>query len=429
MTSVNDSRRGDVASPGDTESIGARGIGGFVYPMRIIGTWGCILLAAVFLFRFGSYHFYYLFLLLLTLAYPHVSHVIYRRTRARNVEHTTLLIDAFVLGSTVYVTGFSLLPALTLTAIALGNGLGMNGPRHMALSALVAAFGMTVPMAFNGVNYHPQNVTEINFGCAVFLFVYFNIFAYTAYERTILLQSSRRELKQQKITIEIEKKRSDNLLLSLLPAAVAQEFDAHGIVRPQRYESVSVLAVDFANFSNAMRVLAADELLAELNHCFKAFDAITTRHGLENLRTLGDSYLAAGGLPVSNETHPLDAVRAAVEIRDFMQQFAISRKAHGRPFFEVRVAVNTGPVIAGVVETRKFSYDVWGGTVDDAIRIRRQLDVGQVGISGPTRQRVQGHFSCTLCGTVRSKDAGEVPIYTVDRNVATDVDHDAPSQA
>ncbi len=420
MTSAIDPQLGDVVQSGDTDVFGPRRIGRSLYPMRIISIGACIVMAALYVSRFGSYHWYYLFPLLLALTYPHVSHVIYVRSRSRNVELGTLFVDAFLLASTVYITGFSLLPALTLTAIALANGMALNGLPHMALCALFFGAGMAVPMPLYGLNFQPRDVVEINLTCAVFLFVYFNIFAYIAYTRTILLQGSRRELKQQKITIEIEKKRSDNLLLSLFPAEVAKKFDAGGMVEPRWYDSVSILAVELENFAKAMRTLPPAELLAELNHCFKAFDAITTRHRLESLRTLGDSYLAVGGLPVANDTHPIDAVRAAVEIRDFMEQLKTARRAHGGLFLEAKIAVHTGRVLAGVVEARKFSYDVWGDTVDNALRVRRQVGAGEVGISGDTYQRVRDQFAGTPAGTVGGKDGGEIPVYTIDRSGPTD---------
>jgi class 3 adenylate cyclase len=406
---------GDMQS-GAADPFAPRRIGRFLYPMRIIAMGACIVMAALYVSHFGSYHWYYLFPLMLALTYPHVSHVIYARLRSRNVELATLFVDAFVLGSTVYITGFSLFPVLTLTTLALANGIALNGLPHMVLCALFLAAGMMVPMPLYGLNFRPRDFVEINLTCAVFLFVYFNIFAYTAYRRTILLQASRRELKQQKGTIEIEKKRSDNLLLSFLPAAVAREFDAGGMVKPRCYDSVSVLAIELENFGNAMRTLPPEELLGELNHCFKAFDAITRRHRLESLRTLGDSYLAVGGLPVANDTHPIDAVGAAVEIQDFMTQRKTARRAHGGLFFEVKIAIHTGRVVAGVVEARKFSYDVWGDAVDNALRVRRHVGAGAVGLSGDTYQHVRDQFAATPSGTVDGKDGGEIAVYTIDRN-------------
>lgn len=421
MDSVSASTPRTAIQPGDTGPFAPRNIAKFLYPMRIIGVAACIVIAAFYVNRFGPYRLYYVFLLLFAVSYPHISRVLYRRTRSRKVELGTLVVDAFILGSTVYVTGFSLLPALTLTTVALANGLALNGLPLMRLSALSAALGMTGPMAFYGLNFHPRDLVEINLTCAVFLFVYFNVFAYTAYTRTILLQASRRELKQQKITVEIEKKQSDNLLLSLLPADVAREFDASGSVRPQRYDSVTILVVDFENFSEMLRTLPPEELLAELNHCFKAFDAITGRHCLESLRTFGGTYIAAGGLPVVNDTHPTDAVRAALEIQDFMRELKTSRRAHGRGCLEPRIGVHTGPVVAGVIETQKFSYELWGDTVDTALRIPRHVGVSAVGISDQTWRWVKDHFPCTPAGTVRSGEEDEIAVYALDLQGPADI--------
>jgi class 3 adenylate cyclase len=389
--------------------------GRLLYPMRVIAMLGCALI--VFLHVWGSepVRAHHLAFLALVLSYPHLSQVLYRRLdSSRAVELGTTVVDAFVGGLTAYLAGFAMLPTVALLTIPLANGLGLSGPRLMALSALGVLAGVGAPSLLLGPHSDPRHIPAVDVAAAVFLFGYFNAFAYAVWRRTFALQSSRKELRLQKIAVEIEKSKSDRLLLSILPAPVADEMEKAGRVAARRHASVSLLVVDFDSFSRHVNELGPDVLLDEINHCFKAFDAITARHRLEPLRSVGDCYIAAGGLAAANETHDVDAVRAAIEIRGFLRELAEARRADSRPAFVARIAVHTGPLVAGLVESAKFAYDVWGDAVDVVMSIERQSPPGEVALSAATWARVRGEHAARHGPTVTTKRGESVAVHLLE---------------
>ena len=147
---------------------------------------------------------------------------------------------------------------------------------------------------------------------------------------------------------------------------------------------------------------------------FLAFDEILEKHNLEKIKTIGDAYMCAGGLPKANVTNPVDAVRAALDIQAFMETFKRERVANNRPFFEARVGVHTGAVVAGVIGKKKFAYDIWGDAVNVASRMESSGEVGKVNISGTTYEIVREHFNTTYRGKIAAKNKGEVDMYFVD---------------
>lgn len=168
---------------------------------------------------------------------------------------------------------------------------------------------------------------------------------------------ARREIEVRTNDLMIEKRKSDELLLNILPA-----------------ETV-------------------DELVAELNYCFSAFDEIIEKYQIEKIKTIGDSYMCAAGLPVKSTTHPQDIVKAAIAMRDFMFRYKSEKINKGGVFFEARIGINTGPVVAGIVGVNKFAYDIWGNTVNIASRMESHSEPGKINISGTTYSRLQLHFT------------------------------------
>ncbi len=234
-------------------------------------------------------------------------------------------------------------------------------------------------------------------------------------ERTEEIQVQMKQLAEQKEIISEERDKSEQLLLNILPRETSEELKEKGFARPQLFDQVSVLFTDFKGFTMIAEQLSPKQLVDEINELFSEFDRITKRHGIEKIKTIGDAYMAAGGLPRRNDTHPVDVVRAALEIRDFMADYHARRVAEGRPGFEIRLGVHTGPVVAGIVGLHKFQYDIWGDTVNTAARMESSGAVGQVNISQATFEQVRDHFDCTYRGEVKAKNKGEITMYFVER--------------
>ncbi len=214
--------------------------------------------------------------------------------------------------------------------------------------------------------------------------------------------------------IQKEKKRSDDLLLNILPAKTAEELKLHGKAKARRYDSVTVLFTDFKGFTAISEQISAEELVAELDECFRAFDDIIGRYGIEKIKTIGDAYFCAAGLPEPTSTHAEDMVRAALEMQVFMKQFGEKNRAAGKPVFVCRLGIHTGPVVAGVVGQKKFAYDIWGDTVNMAARMESSGEPERVNISEATYALVKDNFRCIPRGKVEAKGKGEVEMYFVE---------------
>ncbi len=240
------------------------------------------------------------------------------------------------------------------------------------------------------------------------------LLAFLLYNRNRLKNRANENLLQKNEIIESEKQRAESLLLNILPAATAAELKEHGKARARSYKSVSVLFTDFKSFTQIAEQLSPEDLVAELDTCFQAFDDIITRHNIEKIKTIGDAYMCAGGLPLENDTHPTDVVKAALEMRDFMRKIRIEQRAAGKPEFRMRIGIHTGSVVAGVVGNKKFAYDIWGDAVNLASRMEGSGEIGRVNISQQTYELVKTQFVCTHRGKISAKNKGEVDMYFVE---------------
>jgi adenylate cyclase len=210
-----------------------------------------------------------------------------------------------------------------------------------------------------------------------------------------------------------EKHRSDALLLNILPGEVAEEIKNNGTAKAKAFTMVTVMFTDFKDFTTVSEKVSAELLVDEIHTCFSAFDNILQKYRIEKIKTIGDAYLCASGLPVSNYTHAPDMINAAIEIRNFMLERKIEKELIGEIPFELRIGIHTGPVVAGVVGVKKYAYDIWGDTVNIAARMEQNSDAGKINISGVTYELVKAKFKCEHRGKIEAKNKGEIDMYFV----------------
>ena len=219
-------------------------------------------------------------------------------------------------------------------------------------------------------------------------------------------------IKRTNIIIEEERKRSDNLLRNILPEDTAKELKLNGKVKAKRFDSVTVLFTDFKGFTKYAENLSPEELVESVDHYFSRFDEIMEKYGLEKIKTVGDSYMCAGGLHFHEQGHAIKIVEAALEILAFVQQ-SKNMQTENETRFDIRIGINTGPVVAGVVGTKKFAYDIWGDTVNIASRMESNSLPGRINISHNTYELIQQHFNCEYRGELEVKNRGFLKMYFV----------------
>ena len=213
--------------------------------------------------------------------------------------------------------------------------------------------------------------------------------------------------------------KSESLLLNILPAEIAQELKAKGKSEARYFESATILFSDFKDFTETAARLTAPELVEEINYCFKGFDSITEKFKIEKIKTIGDAYMAAGGLPIPNINSVRNTVFAALEMQAFMSRRKAQNETANRTVFEMRVGVHTGPVVAGIVGDKKFQYDIWGDTVNTAYRMENVGETGKVNISQATYELIKDDAAFTFepRGKIEVKGKGEIEMWFAEKVV------------
>lgn len=227
-----------------------------------------------------------------------------------------------------------------------------------------------------------------------------------------------RELEEQvrarTLELEKEKQKSEELLLNILPVETAEELKKFGFAKAKRHEFVTVMFSDFKGFSRISELLEPEQLVAEIDQCFRGFDEIIDRHGLEKIKTVGDAYLCAGGFNNNETDQALRIVKAALEIQEFIRAISVEKRLTHKPFFEARIGIHTGAVVAGIVGIKKFAYDIWGDTVNIASRMETYGEVDKVNISEATYQLVKDHVRCAFHGQFTENHNGAINMYFVE---------------
>ncbi|MFN8154694.1 MAG: adenylate/guanylate cyclase domain-containing protein [Bacteroidia bacterium] len=239
------------------------------------------------------------------------------------------------------------------------------------------------------------------------------LFAGFVLNRFAVTNRQKKQIQEQHLALGEEKKKSDTLLLNILPEETAEEIKKTGTAQARRYESVSVLFSDFSNFTGISEKMSPEELVHEIHVCYSAFDAIISRYPIEKIKTIGDGYMCVSGLPVPNSRHAIDLVSAAREMQEFLHVQRKQRILEGKPGFEARMGIHSGAVVAGIVGTRKFAFDIWGDTVNIAARMEETALKGSVYVSEATAKLIEGSFTLEDKGMVLLKNKGEMRVYEV----------------
>lgn len=234
-------------------------------------------------------------------------------------------------------------------------------------------------------------------------------------ERAAIIEREKNaELTKAYNSLEAEKQRSEELLNNILPEEVSEELKSFGKTRARSFEMVTVLFADIQNFTRISEQLSAEDLVSGIDEYFEAFDKIVEANGVEKIKTIGDAYLCAGGVPVPVQDHALRVVTVAKQFLKEINNLNLERERVGKQTFIFRVGIHSGPLVAGVVGIKKFAYDIWGDTVNTASRMQQNSLPGQINISESTYQLVKDYYPCSYRGELEVKNKGKLHMYFVD---------------
>ena len=251
---------------------------------------------------------------------------------------------------------------------------------------------------------------------AIVLYALLFVILIIGYQKWRAIQHDKERFRLEEIILERtealikEKEKTENLLANILPKKTADELKSKGKVTSSKFKLVTVLFADIEGFTKIAEQMNPDKLIDELDHFYFHFDSVVEKYNIEKIKTIGDAYMAAGGIPVKNRTNPVDVILAALEMQLFMKGL----KHNMTDIWDLRIGIHTGSVIAGVVGQKKFSYDIWGDTVNTASRMESSGRIGKVNISASTYELVNEFFDCEFRGKMPVKYKGDIAMYFVD---------------
>ena len=213
--------------------------------------------------------------------------------------------------------------------------------------------------------------------------------------------------------LQHEKDKSDSLLANMLPKGTAEEIMSKGKADKRKYNFVTVLFSDIQGFTRIAEEMNPETLIDELDRFFFHFDSVAEKYRIEKIKTIGDAYMCAGGIPERNRTNPVEVVLAALEMQKYMQAMKSDPSRPAARFWDIRIGIHTGTVVAGVVGHKKITYDIWGDTVNTASRMESSGEAGKINISGTTYEFVKEYFTCDYRGRMPVKYKGDLDMYFV----------------
>ncbi len=300
------------------------------------------------------------------------------------------------------------------------NGMSIKNKRQGSIPFFISSL-ILILCSINDILYANiiiQSTYIIAYGFLFFIIsqAYLLSFNITKAFNTAELTTANLEQKvlHRTMELQLEKEKSDHLLHNILPEEVATELKLKGSAEAKSFENATVMFTDFKGFTNISENLTPSELVAEIHACYTAFDNILEKYGVEKIKTIGDSYMCASGIPVPSSTHAIAMVNTALEIQQFMEHHIDERKKAGKPVLEIRIGIHSGAVVAGIVGVRKFAYDIWGDTVNIASRMESSGEAGKINISSITYNLVKDAFECVHRGKIEAKNKGEIDMYFVE---------------
>jgi len=232
-------------------------------------------------------------------------------------------------------------------------------------------------------------------------------------DQLIAIETDITRLKKIEEQLSKEKEKADSALKKILPEEVAEELKLKGKVTPRYYKLVTVLFADVKGFLSFCKDISPQQLLNELNEYFDEFDEIVQNNNVEKIKTIGDAYMCAGGLPMPNKTHPFDVVLVGLQIQDVIQKINEKKLLEGRMIWRFRIGIHTGDIISGVIGKHKFAFDILGDTVNKTARMEVACDTGKINISEKTYEIIKGVFDCQYRGDVEVKNQEHYDMYYV----------------